>query len=414
MRNPWLPRQEPSCPTPRTGTIYSGPSVVSDLFANGRWNLDLLHNHFSPASVDLIRYIPLPLNPAPDRWIWHYSPNGIFFTSSAFHYAQRRPLAFEETSASLTDSSLWHSVWSLPVLPKLRFFLWRMLLRILPTCEGLIDHHVDVDLICPVCLNSKETIEHLFFACPLALRLGAITDLAPLPGSDTHPAVTWRFLMQSNPVLGPPTVLLWWRIWKSRNLVVFERRQLQPYVLHRQYLCQVSELSLLLAPPGRSLSSVNSVRPAIWDPPLAPRIKINVDWAILPMVGGAVGLVVRNAAGRLLSGMGRTYPGLFDHYVLELLAVHDACSWCARQGFVQVDIEGGAELVLSKLSQRATRCVHGGVIIAEILNFFSANPQCLLQIVRRSANGAAHFVARYALKCLPGGVEVDLTSRVDL
>ncbi|CAN0915868.1 hypothetical protein LINGRAHAP2_LOCUS29362 [Linum grandiflorum] len=414
MRNPWLLGQEPSCPTPRTSTIYSSLSLVSDLFANGRWNLDLLCNHFSPASVALIRSILLPLNPALDRWIWHYSPNGIFFTSSAFCYAQRRPLAYEETSASLLDSSLWHSVWSLPVLPKLRFFLWRMLLRILPTCEGLIDHHVDVDPICPVCLNTEETIEHLFFACPLALRLGAITDLAPLPDSDTHPAATWRFLMRSHPALGPPTVLLWWRIWKSRNLVVFERRQLQPYILHRPYLRQVSELSLLLAPPGRSLPSITSVPPAIWDPPLAHRIKINVDGAILPMVGGAVGLVVQNAAGRLLCGMGRTYPGLFDPYVLELLAVCDACSWCVRQGFVQVDIECDAELVLSKLSQQATRCVHGGVIIAEILNFFSANLQCLLQIVRRSANGVADFVARYALNCLSGGVEVDLTSRVDL
>ncbi|CAN0880868.1 Uncharacterized mitochondrial protein AtMg00310 [Linum grandiflorum] len=201
MRNPWIPGQKLSCPTPRTGTLYSGPSLVSDLFANGRWNLDLLHNHFSPASVDLIRSIPLPLNPAPDRWIWHYSPNGIFSTSSAFRYAQRRPLASEETSASPADSSLWHSVWSLPVLPKLRFFLWRMLLRILPTCEGLIYHHVDVDPICLVCLNAEETIEHLFFACPLALRLGAITDLAPsraltliLPsprGSLCDPTLLW-------------------------------------------------------------------------------------------------------------------------------------------------------------------------------------------------------------------------------
>ncbi|CAN0900673.1 Putative ribonuclease H protein At1g65750 [Linum grandiflorum] len=414
MRHPWLPGQEPRCPTPRTGTIYSGPTLVSDLFTNGRWNLELLRNHFSPTSVALIRSIPLPLEPAPDCWIWHFSPNGIFSTSSAFRYAQRRPLASEETCASPLDSSLWHSVWSLSVLPKLRFFLWRLLLRILPTREGLIAHHVDVDPICPVCLDTEETIEHLFFACPLALRLGAIIGLDPLPGASTHPAVIWRFLMRSNPSLGPRTVLLWWRIWKSRNLVVFERRQLQPHVLHRQYLRQVSELPLLLAPSGRSLPSIPSALPATWGPPMAPRIKVNVDGAVLPMVGGAVGLVVRNAEGRLLVGVGRTYPGLFDPYVLELLAVRDACSWCVCQGFVQVDIEGDAELVLSKLSQRATRCVHGGAIIAEILNYFSASPQYRLQVVRRSANGAAHSVARYALKCLPGCVETDLTSRVDL
>ncbi|CAN0825690.1 hypothetical protein LINGRAHAP2_LOCUS475, partial [Linum grandiflorum] len=103
--------------------------------------------------------------------IWHYSPNGIFSTSSAFCFAQRRPLASHEASASPLVCSLWHSVWSLLVLPKLRFFLWRLLLRILPTREGLIKHHVDMDPICPVCLKAEEAVEHLLFTCPLALRL---------------------------------------------------------------------------------------------------------------------------------------------------------------------------------------------------------------------------------------------------
>ncbi|CAN0847057.1 hypothetical protein LINGRAHAP2_LOCUS4770 [Linum grandiflorum] len=35
---------------------------------------------------------------------------------------QRCPLAKRKAEASPLDSSLWHTVWGIPVLPKLRFF----------------------------------------------------------------------------------------------------------------------------------------------------------------------------------------------------------------------------------------------------------------------------------------------------
>ncbi|CAN0922809.1 hypothetical protein LINGRAHAP2_LOCUS33242, partial [Linum grandiflorum] len=70
--------------------------------------------------------------------------------------------------------------------------------------------------------------------------------------------------------------MLWWRIWKSRNLVVFEQYQLLPTTLLRLYRRQVAEVDLL--PP----SSHPLPRPIIMAPPsswtlhLAPRLKINV------------------------------------------------------------------------------------------------------------------------------------------
>ncbi|CAN0903246.1 Uncharacterized mitochondrial protein AtMg00310, partial [Linum grandiflorum] len=149
LRDSWLPGSEPGPPVFCSAT-YSGPKFVSDLHVNGRWRLELLQTLFTPASVRLIQSIPLPLSPSPDCWIWHFSVNGIFSTSSAFRFSQHRPLASESNdSVSPLDSLLWHSVWSLPVLPKLGFFLWRILLRILPIHQSLIEHHLNVDPVCP-------------------------------------------------------------------------------------------------------------------------------------------------------------------------------------------------------------------------------------------------------------------------
>ncbi|CAN0838315.1 Putative ribonuclease H protein At1g65750 [Linum grandiflorum] len=155
------------------------------------------------------------MSPEADRWIWHFSPNGNFSTSSAFRLARRKPLSKRKSSASPLDSALWHSVWTLPVLPKLRFFLWRVIHRILPVREELLIKHVHLDPTCPVCLDKTESVEHLLFDCSLSRRLSDLNGL-PRPIDPTlHPAIFWRSIMNSNPGLGPNIILLWWRLWKS-------------------------------------------------------------------------------------------------------------------------------------------------------------------------------------------------------
>ncbi|CAN0830754.1 hypothetical protein LINGRAHAP2_LOCUS1511 [Linum grandiflorum] len=226
---------------------------------------------------------------SPDRRIWHYSANGIFSTSSAFRLAKRRHTAKRGTSVSPMDRSLWKSVWSLAVLPKLRLFLWQILHRILPTRQALLHRGLDIDPICPVFLTFEESVEHLLFACPLVERLGSLIGLRSSGSSVSHPAIVWRKLMASSRDQCPRFVLFWWRIWKSQNLVVFEQRQLHPMILHRQFLRQEAELSLLHVATQTMVVSVPSRVPTSWSPPQTPRLKINVDGAVLDPLGGAVG-----------------------------------------------------------------------------------------------------------------------------
>lgn len=56
----------------------------------------------------------------------------------------------------------------LPILPKWKYFVWRLLLDHLQTKEQLNKRRVPVTPFCDICHEDLETSSHIFQACPLA------------------------------------------------------------------------------------------------------------------------------------------------------------------------------------------------------------------------------------------------------
>ncbi|CAN1824336.1 hypothetical protein LINPERHAP1_LOCUS30735 [Linum perenne] len=118
---------------------------------------------------------------------------------------------------------------------------------------------------------------------------------------------------------------------------------------------------------------------------------------VRPNVGGSSGWVLRNSDGVVLRAIGTTYPGIVDQFVLELLAFRDACIGCLWVGFLQVDIEGDAELVSTKLLAGQVLSNPGGAIVEEILQLQKGAPAWRLMTVHRSGDWPATFPVR--LQC---------------
>ncbi|CAN1758518.1 Putative ribonuclease H protein At1g65750 [Linum perenne] len=410
----WLPGSVPQRPQLRFAGIFLGPSSVAGFISQGRWNVSLLRYWFTDDSVRLIQSIPLPRHPQPDRRVWHHSPSGTYSASSGYEFVMRsRPDLFS-MNLSPMESSIWLSVWSLQIQPKLRFFLWKILHRILPTMHGIkirIQSET-LDSMCLVCFEGPETIEHLLLHCRISQCFLRMCSLHPPNFGDTHISIYWKHLLAFQPQLQQVWVMAWWRIWKSRNRVVFEFAQTRLEVLFQQFHSQWREHTQVygpssIPPPLHSLPPLPT-----WSPPHSQRLKINVDGATLPGVGGASGWVLRNSSGTVLRAVGTTYPGIEAPFLLELLAVRDACFWCWGSGVLQVDIEGDAELVTTRLLAGAVMANPGGAIVEEILQFKSTAPSWRFQTVRRSGNRVAHYVARMTLNNLPGVMEVDMTAWV--
>ncbi|CAN1290498.1 hypothetical protein LINPERPRIM_LOCUS20730 [Linum perenne] len=130
---------------------------------------------------------------------------------------------------------MWLSTWELPVQPKLKFFLWRMLHIIIPTKDCLIDKNIEVHPSCAVCHLADESLEHLLFECPISMTFYRMARLTPPPFINTHFVIYWRFIIQNQSNLAPVWILAWWRVWKGRNHVVFNHAQYSIDSLFRQF-----------------------------------------------------------------------------------------------------------------------------------------------------------------------------------
>ncbi|CAN1146274.1 hypothetical protein LINPERHAP2_LOCUS15157, partial [Linum perenne] len=348
-----------------------------------------------------------------DHPIWFYSASGEYSTSSGYSLALRLRPPKKKPPSLATPSCpfLWRSVWDLNIQPKLRFFLWRLCHRILPTIEGLNSRGMSLPTTCPCCLRGPETLEHLLFHCVIARRFLRTANLELDSIPHTHPAITWRYIINHRPLEGPRWVIAWWRLWKSRNWVVFEKFQSSFPAPHRQFSLDIDNLSLLsavLPPPPLP----RPTRSTVWSPPPYPRLKINVDGALSDGLGGASGLVVRDSVGGLLFATGISYPGITNPFLVELLAVREACFLCRDMGWSQVDIEGDATEVTRVVSSRLLLSRDGGSLVADICRLLDSLPQVQLLAVPRQANMTAHYVARHALRSLPSRRVVNLTAWV--
>jgi hypothetical protein len=143
-----------------------------------RWNVNLLKEIFLPRDVEVIKQIPLSLRKPRDKLIWTGTPNGKFSVKSAYH------LLLGETNSSLGSSSsggsldrhLWSNIWSSQVQPKIRIFMWRACLDILPTRTKLFDKGFLHSFSCQWCEMSQKHHRMFFGSVLLRKKFGKLAQ----------------------------------------------------------------------------------------------------------------------------------------------------------------------------------------------------------------------------------------------
>ncbi|CAN0907798.1 hypothetical protein LINGRAHAP2_LOCUS24993 [Linum grandiflorum] len=328
---PWIPSSDAAIPLPRPLTL-SIPSRVSDFITQtGNWNSELLSTYFCPSSVTTILSIPLPQTWVPDRFVWSHSSSGEFSAASGYRFARMSIDSTQILKAGpdIRDSRLWAKIWSLPIQPKLRFFLWKIIYGILPTSDALSQRGVDVDSRCPVCLTSPETLSHLFFSCIISQSLAFSLGCDNFTGIDKHLVSFLRSLLETDLYMAAKLTYFWWRLWKSWNIVLFENYQYTVDVLRRQFLHQWTEGIKAFTPlPPPNSSPVSHLATS--------RSQVSTDWVILVDAAvredpseisasfGALGFVVRRRCGSLALATGQVIHHIWDPFILEMLVVRQA------------------------------------------------------------------------------------------
>ncbi|CAL1379943.1 unnamed protein product [Linum trigynum] len=349
--------------------------------------------------------MPLPRRNVEDRLIWHATLDGLFSVKSAYHLAVRLDQLNERWRAQVSwmDKASWIRLWDANIPPKLKIFAWQLLSRILPTSEALIERKIEVLPQCSVCWAPSETMEHLFLDCPVARALWTQSGLDHL--GEGLPRHTFPlFLKKLLAILQKPSqfmgvIAILWRIWRSRNWVVFEGKQFGILALMRQYHQQVGEwLSLPNDPRHPSLSppSTSTVGLGGGGEPVC-----RWDGAVRSGSHSAGGFVLLNEEWETLWAAGVQFPLLDDPMVAEVLTLREAIRWCITQGLVSMRFEGDAKVVIEKLCQADVRDSRIGAILEEILQVFTIYPGFIVRFVGRGSNRVAHSVARQALSLFP-------------
>ncbi|KAB1215784.1 hypothetical protein CJ030_MR4G016891 [Morella rubra] len=144
----------------------SSTSLVSHFFhtSSKLWNLNLLRSTFDPLSVDKILQISIPPLAVADKLIWTLDSKGIFSVKSAYHQVSSNRLS------SLVPLSLidWKQLWRLNMHERLKFFLWKVALDILPMRQRIalnLHSHFQGDISCLLCGHSTESTHQLLFTC---------------------------------------------------------------------------------------------------------------------------------------------------------------------------------------------------------------------------------------------------------
>lgn len=121
-------------------------------------------------------------------------------------------------------------IWKTQTAPKIQHFLWKMISKGLPLGEMLSYRRITQDVKCPHCLQ-PETTQHAFFDCYYAQQIWRSSNI-PLPIL-YDPMATYETKIQvllANDHKLPKEYQrlgfwLLWRIWKARNLLIFQKKR---------------------------------------------------------------------------------------------------------------------------------------------------------------------------------------------
>ncbi|KAL2931509.1 LINE-1 retrotransposable element ORF2 protein [Bienertia sinuspersici] len=223
-------------PRLRQGATVTQATMVTDLLdqGGGHWKPSIIWSQFTPQSARHILSTHIPNQSATGGFSWKLTGTGTLSSKSAYHLLTTLTIDQEDNR---TSSSVWKSLWSSPIPPKWKVFMWRVLWNALPLKSNLNKRGIGVNNMCLLCGDSVETNEHLFRDCSFVNRIWACGNLG-IRYQNVTPLPLWRWIMdylfcfqQQADTTSTTTntfITTLWSIWNFRNKILFAGLQPTP------------------------------------------------------------------------------------------------------------------------------------------------------------------------------------------
>jgi ribonuclease HI len=184
--------------------------------------------------------------------------------------------------------------------------------------------------------------------------------------------------------------ILIYNLWMARNDARESGKIEDPVAIVRRTALFIEELCNLNAASSTSPISVEK-----WVAPDHGWCKVNTDGAFRKEdhCGGG-GVVIRDHHGSFIAGASRFFPHTADPESAELLACRQGLVLAREAQVAKVILETDCASVKTKLSSAELDRSFNASLVEEVKEVLRSFDESLVHAVRRSANGAAHVLAK--------------------
>ncbi|XP_050233478.1 uncharacterized protein LOC126681967 [Mercurialis annua] len=378
LSSPWLPDICDSLPRLNQGVQKEEvPNFISGLLtlSKSNWNEALIKHLFIPAHVQSILSLPVPYCDQPDRLIWKHHISGNYTSKSGYFQASKvihPPISIVTLQYSKFD---WQNLWLLNIYPRIKVFLWRAPHEALPIGDQLFPR-CHITLKCVHC-GGMESITHLLFLCPFALRVWI------------HQSHLYKSAVLFAGLFGRAEISCY--LNKNINLSCIMHNALDAYYEYtgiiRDHMLAHSNLT-------------NATIQTDWIPPMEGVIKVNYDAATSrDHHCGFVASIARDSDGVVIGRFHTYFRHIWDPGILELLALRESLNWAASRSWHYVIMEGDALQVSQVINSRKIIDYRTWGICQDVWCLQNKFAQCLVQYVSRQFNGLTHDLAAKVKRC---------------
>lgn len=230
--DPWISDHLPRPPRQREGMLRDGKLHQFFNEARDGWNEQKLREEMVDEDVDKILRIKISSSATIDMLGWHYTEHGLYTVKSGYWLSTHLPME-EGFQPTFGNTDLKRRIWKTRMPSKLHHFLWKTLSRSLATGSNLKRRHITTDDLCRRCCQEPETEKHLLFDCSYAQAVWRDSGIDnrilidPLASLEEKIEACLQCSLHTR-LAHLQNLPFWimWRLWKNRNILIFQRKHI--------------------------------------------------------------------------------------------------------------------------------------------------------------------------------------------
>ncbi|XP_074352647.1 uncharacterized protein LOC141691791 [Apium graveolens] len=244
---------------------------------------------------------------------------------------------------------------------------------------------------------AEENIQHVVWYCPVATRCWEELSI------HFHADGNGNILQLLASIFDTRSIkeiekfcMVAWNLWSHRNGVVWKGLFQSPGRII-QVACDMLEQWQKAQEVKSKVSCTKSAGISRWRRLHAGWLSCNVDTAVFKDNSlSSFGCLLRDEHGSFIAAIGGVWMGAFEPKVAEAMAFREALSWVKERRATNIVFQLDSQLVVNAMKLKSKVNSYFGDIIEECSSIIKDLRSYSIRFVRRSANIAAHTIAREA------------------